>query len=519
MSSRAERSDRHLHELMGRIYRRTSKMFLVLTVVQYLGGIALALVKSPFTYEGGTRSIHPHVWLAVVLGAVIGSLPVWLMVTRPTATATRLVVAGAQMLWSALLIHLTGGRIETHFHVFGSLAFVAFYRDWRALVTATGVVVVDHLLRGLLWPESVYGFANPEWWRFLEHAGWVVFEDVVLVLSCVRGVKDARMVSERQADLELSFEQVKTLNAELDQRVTERTAQLSTAHEQLKSSFESLQTTQRQLVEASRMAGKAEVATAVLHNVGNVLNSITVSSGAVAEKLRHSRAAGFSKASELLSGPELSPLLAGHPKGPKLIAYVSQLDQSIKTEQAAVIGELAGIQKNIEHIRVIVGRQQSHAKDKGASEPVALDELCREAVSTCGLDKLENLSVGVELAAGTAVNADPHKVLQIVMNLLSNARHAALDGGRRGKVTVRAGVSGGFARIEVQDDGCGIAPENAAKIFKHGFTTKNEGHGFGLHGSACFAMEMGGRLTCHSDGPGKGACFVLELPRMLAAAA
>lgn len=136
-----------------------------------------------------------------------------------------------------------------------------------------------------------------------------------------------------------------------------------------------------------------------------------------------------------------------------------------------------------------------------------------------GLDGIEKLSVGVELVAGTAANADPHKVMQIVMNLLSNARHAALDGGRRGKVTVRAGVSGGFARIEVQDDGCGIAPENAAKIFKHGFTTKNEGHGFGLHGSACFAMEMGGRLTCSSDGPGKGARFVLELPRTLAAAA
>ncbi|MFT3839091.1 MAG: HAMP domain-containing sensor histidine kinase [Myxococcaceae bacterium] len=513
------RSERHFQEMMARIHGRTSKMFLVLTGVQYVGGIVLALVKAPFTYEGGTRSVHPHVWMAVLLGAAIASVPVWLMITRPTATVTRMVVSGAQMLWSGLLIHLTGGRIETHFHVFGSLAFVAFYRDWRALVPATGVVVVDHLLRGLLWPESVYGFANPEWWRFLEHAGWVVFEDVVLVLSCVAGRQDARRVAERQADVELTLEEVKRLNAELDQRVTERTAQLSTANDQLKSSFESLQTTQRQLVEASRMAGKAEVATAVLHNVGNVLNSITVASGAVAEKMRSSRAAGLSKASELLSGPELSPLLAAHPKGPKLIAYVAQLDQSVKSEQAAVIGELTGIQKNIEHIRVIVGRQQSHAKEKGSAERVALDELCQEAVSTCGVDKLPNLSLAVEAVPGTAANADRHKVLQIVMNLVSNARHAALDGGRAGKVTVRTLVSGGFARIEVEDDGYGIAPENAAKIFKHGFTTKNEGHGFGLHGSACFAMEMGGRLTCHSDGPGKGACFVLELPRTLAAAA
>jgi hypothetical protein len=107
------------------------------------------------------------------------------------------------MLWSALLIHLSGGRIETHFHVFGSLAFLAFYLDWPVLVTATAFVAGDHFLRGVLWPESVYGVVNPEWWRFLEHAGWVLFEDVVLFLSCRNGVRDLRLTAWRQAQVEV----------------------------------------------------------------------------------------------------------------------------------------------------------------------------------------------------------------------------------------------------------------------------------------------------------------------------
>ena len=131
--------------------------------------------------------MHPHVWSAVVLGGVLSFFPMVLAVLRPGRASTRYVIAVAQMLWSALLIHLTGGRIETHFHVFGSLAFLAFYRDWRVLVPATVVVAADHLLRGLYFPQSVYGVLTGGTWRWLEHAAWVLFEDVFLVMSCVRG--------------------------------------------------------------------------------------------------------------------------------------------------------------------------------------------------------------------------------------------------------------------------------------------------------------------------------------------
>ena len=180
----------------------TDRFLARLLVGQWLFAIAIALVVSPYAWEGKTRTVHVHVWFAIFLGAAINAFPVALAVRRAGWVVTRHVIAAAQMLWSALLIHLTGGRIETHFHVFGSLGILAFYRDWPVLVTATLMVVADHLLRGLFWPESVYGIASPEWWRFLEHAFWVLFSVVFLAMSCLRALKEMRMMAERGAHIE-----------------------------------------------------------------------------------------------------------------------------------------------------------------------------------------------------------------------------------------------------------------------------------------------------------------------------
>ena len=150
---------------------RVDRMFAILLGVEWIAGIIGALVVSPYAWEGKIHVVHLHVWIAVLGGGGIALLPILLSIFKPGATITRHVIAASQMLFSALLIHLTGGRIETHFHVFGSLAFLAFYLDWPVLITATVVVAADHFLRGIFWPESVYGVANPEWWRFLEHAG------------------------------------------------------------------------------------------------------------------------------------------------------------------------------------------------------------------------------------------------------------------------------------------------------------------------------------------------------------
>jgi hypothetical protein len=180
----------------------TDRFFAKLMLGQWVFAIVLALTISPYAWEGKVRTVHAHVWSAIFLGAAISAFPILLAVRRPGWVVTRHVMAVAQMLWSALLIHLTGGRIETHFHIFGSLAILAFYLDWPVLVTATVVVAGDHLVRGLLWPESVYGIPNPEWWRFVEHAAWVLFEVVFLVMSCLRALREMRLIAERGAQIE-----------------------------------------------------------------------------------------------------------------------------------------------------------------------------------------------------------------------------------------------------------------------------------------------------------------------------
>ena len=209
-------------ELRDNARRGTDRMFLWLLLAQWVFAIVLALLLTPYSWTGTTREIHCHVKAAIVYGFVVNSLPIALIAFRPGWWGTRHVIAVVQMLWSAMLIMITGGRIETHFHVFGSLAFLAFYRDWKVLATATVAVAVDHLARGIAWPDSVYGIANPEWWRFLEHAGWVAFEDIVLALGCIRGMAELARAAEREAQLE-------TINTEIETVVATRTRELQDA--------------------------------------------------------------------------------------------------------------------------------------------------------------------------------------------------------------------------------------------------------------------------------------------------
>ena len=201
------------------IYKRTDRLFAGLMALQWIGGILFALWVSPLAWSGTTSTTHIHVWAAIVLGGIISLFPALLGLFRPGLPSTRYTIATAQMLMGALLIHLSGGRIETHFHVFGSLAFLAFYRDWRVLVPATVVVAMDHILRGLFWPQSVYGVMVASQWRWLEHAAWVIFEDVFLVVACLRSMVELRETADRTAALE---QEVRTRQqAEMDARNSE----------------------------------------------------------------------------------------------------------------------------------------------------------------------------------------------------------------------------------------------------------------------------------------------------------
>src|SRR4051812_34266316 len=207
----SERAEELFQQHRRQIFRQTDRLFAKLMLCQWIFGIIIALVASPRTWDGRASQIHIHVWAALLMGGAISLFPVWLTRVWPGAAITRHVIAVAQMLMSALLIALTGGRIETHFHVFGSLVILSFYRDWRVLVPATVVVALDHFLRGVFLPYSVYGVLSASPWRSMEHAGWVVFENVFLVISCFRSIREMRFIAYRTAALEASDQRSRQL--------------------------------------------------------------------------------------------------------------------------------------------------------------------------------------------------------------------------------------------------------------------------------------------------------------------
>ncbi|HXD30230.1 MAG TPA: ATP-binding protein [Pyrinomonadaceae bacterium] len=225
-SSKNVRATELFNQHQREICERTDHMFAVLMTIQWIGGILAAYIISPQAWIGSTSQTHIHVWAAIILGGAISSLPIALAVIRPGQPSTRYSIAVGQMLMGALLIHLTGGRIETHFHVFGSLAFLSFYRDWRVLIPATVVVALDHLLRGMFWPQSVYGVIATSDWRWLEHAGWVLFEDTFLLIAVKRSVSEMWDIAERTAESE-------SLTENLEGHVSQRTAQLAAVNNNL----------------------------------------------------------------------------------------------------------------------------------------------------------------------------------------------------------------------------------------------------------------------------------------------
>ncbi|MGD9684554.1 MAG: hybrid sensor histidine kinase/response regulator, partial [Candidatus Obscuribacterales bacterium] len=211
MTGRARRLYEERHR---ELYERTDKWFASLIVVEWLASIAVALLVSPLAWSGTRSYIHPHIWFAILMGGVFILPVIYCVSFMPGKTLTRHVIAVNQMLFSALLIHLTGGRIETHFHIFGSLAFLAFYRDWRVLITASLVVLIDHLLRGIFIPQSVYGVLSASPWRSMEHAGWVIFEDVFLIKACLQNQNEMMMAARRQDQVESAGEELGALAEE-----------------------------------------------------------------------------------------------------------------------------------------------------------------------------------------------------------------------------------------------------------------------------------------------------------------
>ncbi|MFO1022616.1 MAG: ATP-binding protein, partial [Planctomycetales bacterium] len=520
----------------------------------------------------------------------------------------------------AVLIHLMGGRIEAHFHVFGSLAFLSFYRDNRILLFATVITAADHIIRGMYWPQTIYGVNDVERWRWLEHSAWVIFEDVFLMISCRYALKERWSYARQQARLELLNQDVSREVARRTQELAESAAQIHSILDatadpilsvnkngrllssnragiallgfnpehaggsNLTSLIENLDwrrithqaqfpargvshfvnpagfripieycatdvegvstdkryiigirdisehvqaeadksDLQQQLVSAARQAGKAEIANGVLHNVGNVLNTIATSQSIIAEILGHSRAGRLRDLSKMLASEQhhLTDFLLQDPRGKQVPAFIEGLAGNLEHDLLNLKSEVDTIGKSVGHIKVVIGTQQNMAKAGGLKELNAPASIVEEAVAFKS-DRLQRHAVRIqrEFQDVPDILVDRNQLLQVLINFVKNAIDALVEAQTANKVLCfMITRTEDYVRISVRDNGPGISRENRTRIFTQGFTTKPNGHGFGLHFSACVVKELGGRIGVESDGPGCGACFFVELPLQLTGA-
>ena len=354
--------------------------------------------------------------------------------------------------------------------------------------------------------DDVIVISRPAWWTVRQTLWALVGLAAVLLLALgwVRALR--RQVQQRTQALHEEIEHHKRTEAKLEGEIAER-----------KRMETEVERSHQELLIASRQAGMAEVATSVLHNVGNVLNSVNVSVNLVADKIRKSKVSNIARTAEMLNANalDLGQFLTHDPKGRQLPQYLGRLAQHLDGEHAQILAELDSLRKNVDHIKGIVSMQQSYAKVFGSIEAVKPTELVEDALrmNSGALVRHEVRVVREYDADLPEITVEKHKLLQILVNLICNAKKACDESIHPQKIlTVRVANEDGRLKISVIDNGVGIPPENLTKIFNHGFTTRKDGHGFGLHSGALAATEMGGALVVHSDGPGKGASFTLELP-------
>ena len=312
----------------------------------------------------------------------------------------------------------------------------------------------------------------------------------------------SRAFDEMAESLKQSTTSIENLNREITER---------------KQAQAELQTAQEKLIDIARQVGMAETATDVLHNVGNVLNSVSVTTASIRKRVHDSKVSYLTEVVGLLEehADDLSTFMITEERGRKLPAFLANLSKELIAEQEHSLEALEALTKHVEHMAEIIRLQQSYSKTTGMVELASVVELVEDAIRI-NAEALTRHGVEVkrELAYLPPVLLDHHKVLQILTNLISNAKYALSDSGQDDKIlTIRVREpQGGHFHIEVHDNGVGITEENLTRIFEHGFTTKKHGYGFGLHSAAIAAKEMNGSLTAHSDGPSKGTAFILELP-------
>jgi len=483
--------------------QQIDRMFGWLLLIQWVGAVILALWLTPLTWSEEQSSIHPHVWTALFLVGSVTLLPAVLTWIAPGCRVTRHTVAVGQMLTSSLLIHLTGGRIETHFHIFVSLAFLALYRDWAVIVTATAIVVIDHGVRGMFWPASIYGQDYASYvanLQTLEHVCWVLFEGVVLIYSGTKKRAEMFVNAGREAELTLNY-------MTIEQQIESRTYDLEVSRDKIEAQAEMLL---QQAVELTKARDQAEEASRVKSEfLANMSHEIRTPLTAIM---------GFA---DFLQEHDQSELHAVQRR--EALTTIRNASKHLLT----VINDILDLSK--------IEANQLELEQAHISLPSVLQEV-ESLLRPRALSKGVTLTTKVLHAIPVKIIADPTRLRQILMNLVGNAVKFT----EQGQVTIEvdlhrlpAGMGGHepphevspigtnfseWLQIDIRDTGPGLNEDLVSRLF-NAFTQADSttsrrfgGSGLGLKIARKLAQLMGGNVELHSTEVGRGSCFRLTMP-------
>lgn len=540
---------------------RVDRWMIILMTFQWVAGVGAAYWISPYTWEGTSYSPHIHTFAALYLGGLFFLFPAILAFRFPGRSCTRHAIAVGQLLTSGLLIHLSGGRIETHFHVFGSLAFLAFYRDWKVLISATLVTAVDHFLRGIYFPESVFGVITPEQWRWLEHAAWVVFEVSILIPYCLQSTKEMSEVALHQAQLEKALEHTAGLldNIANGLAITDSDGKITYMNPLLREMFNvkdfSSKKSQTEEVLGERIATRIKRGKEVKKSDPFEVNLPKRGVGQVqVSPIVGQRIDRLEFEDEVLGQAVLVRDITKEKEVDQMKTnFIATVSHELRTPLTAILGYASLTQITLqESIKPRLNPDDEEGKEfvdmaaedigviclegerltelindlldiakieaggvKWQKKPFAFTDVMKSSLqSTTQLLKAKNLTLHTSIPSDLPkVFGDTHRITQVLVNLISNAVKFSDEG----EITCSVTHKDQLMTFCITDTGKGIQEEESLSIFdkfkqsQSVESGKPQGTGLGLPICKEIIEGHGGRIWCESQ-LGKGSSFFFTLP-------